>query len=148
MRSIGAGLAVFALLAFASTASHAAEPALPADLARAVSEYDAATTSNDTATLARLVADDYVLVNSDSSVQGKESYLADFRVPGFKLDPYLLRDPVYRVWESGAVTGGLLNLSWIQDGQRRVRLLRIAHVWRKRDGRWQLAYTQLTRVPD
>jgi hypothetical protein len=60
----------------------------PTDLAKAIEDYDRATVSNDIAALANLVADDYALVNSDSSLQDKQSYLEDFKVPGFKLDPY------------------------------------------------------------
>jgi ketosteroid isomerase-like protein len=120
---------------------------LPPDLARAVNAYDEATASNDVATLARLVADDYVLVNSDSTVQDKRSYLDDFKVPGFKLDRYEIEQPLRKVWNHGAVTGGLLPLSWTQDGQKHARLLRVAHVWIRQDGQWRLVYTQLTRIP-
>jgi ketosteroid isomerase-like protein len=119
-----------------------------AGLSEAVRTYDRATVTNDTAALGEIVADDYMLVNSDSSVQDKASYLADFRVPGFRLDPYVMREPVLKVWGDSAVTGGLLSLSWTQAGERHVRLLRIAHVWTRERGRWRLRYTQLTRVPD
>jgi len=129
-------------------------PALPretpqesSDLAKAIEDYDRATVSNDVATLATIVADDYVLVNSDSTLQNKQSYLEDFKVPGFKLDPYVLEQPVRKVWGDTALIAGVMRLSWTQSGERHARLLRIAHVWTKLDGRWRLAYTQLTRVP-
>lgn len=121
---------------------------LPADLARAIDAYDRATVSNDVATLGELVAEDYLLVNSDSSVQGKQSYLDDFKLPGFKVDPYVVQQPVLKLWGDTALMGGLLHLSWIQDGERHRRMLRVAHVWVRQDGRWQMQYTQLTRVPE
>lgn len=120
---------------------------LPADLAKVVSDYDRATTRNDVATLAALVADDYLLVNSDSSLQDKRSYLEDFKLPGFKVDPYVIDQPVRKVFKDAAMTGGLLPLEWTQDGARHQRLLRVVHVWAKQNGRWRLTYTQLTRVP-
>ena len=40
-----------------------------------------------------------MLVNSDSTLQDKQSYLKDFTVPGFKLDPYVLEQPISRVWD-------------------------------------------------
>jgi ketosteroid isomerase-like protein len=89
-----------------------------------------------------------MLVNSDSSLQDKQSYLEDFKVPGFKLDPYVLEQPTRRAWDNTALVAGVVNLSWTLDGQRHVRRLRIAHVWTKQQGRWRLAYTQLTRVPE
>ncbi|MFC4313210.1 nuclear transport factor 2 family protein [Steroidobacter flavus] len=119
---------------------------LPSDLAKAIEEYDQATFRNDIAALGALVADDYLLVNSDSTLQDKPSYLADFTVPGFKLDPYVMEDPVMKIWGNAALTAGRLHLTWTQNGKRQNRLVRIAHVWVKNDGRWRLTYTQLTRV--
>jgi ketosteroid isomerase-like protein len=121
---------------------------LPRDLEQAIEKYDRATVNNDVATLATVVADDYVLVNSDSSLQDKQSYLEDFKVPGFRLDPYELRDQVRKVWGDAALLAGVVRLSWTLQGERQARLLRIAHVWTRHDGRWRLAYTQLTRIPD
>jgi ketosteroid isomerase-like protein len=121
--------------------------AAESDLDDAVRAYDKATVHNDVATLAQLVSDDYVLVNSDSSLQDKQSYLEDFEVPGFKLDPYVLEKPVRRTWGTTALVAGVVQLSWTLKGEHHARLLRIAHVWTKLEGRWRLAYTQLTRVP-
>jgi ketosteroid isomerase-like protein len=118
------------------------------DLDYAIRAYDRATVHNDVATLAQLVCDDYTLVNSDSTLQDKSSYLEDFKVPGFKLDPYVLEQPVRRVWGDTALVAGLVHLSWTLKGEHQARLLRIAHVWTKLEGRWRLAYTQLTRVPE
>lgn len=118
------------------------------ELAAAWRAYDRATAGSDVATLAALVTDDYMLVNSDSSVQDKQSYLADFGVPGFRLDPYEIEQPVQRLWVDTALTGGLFNLAWVLDGRNQRRRLRVAHVWTRQDGRWRIAYTQLTRVPD
>jgi ketosteroid isomerase-like protein len=121
---------------------------LPPDLVEAVRAYDQATISNDVAALAQLVRDDYMLVNSDSTLQDKQSYLKDFTVPGFKLDPYVLEQPMRRVWGNSALVAGVMHLSWTLDGEQHARLLRIAHVWTKQGRRWRMAYTQLTRVPE
>lgn len=132
------------LLAFPALVS-AAE--LPPDLAEAVRKWDEAQLANDTATLSRLITDDYVLVNSDSSLQNKESFLADFHAPGFKLDPYQLTEKVEKVWGDAAVRAGVLDLGWTLGGKHETRRLRMAYVWAKRDGRWQMTFMQLTRVP-
>lgn len=124
-----------------------AAAALPPDLAAAVEAYDRATLSNDTTALAELVADDYVLVNSDTTLQNKQQYLDDFNLPGFRIDPYVIEQPLRKVWGNVALTGGLLHLGWTQNGERHSRLLRVAHVWTRHDGRWRMTYTQLTRVP-
>ena len=120
---------------------------LPLDLANAVKEYDRANIASDTATLQRLFADDYVLVNSDASVEDKRRAIADFHMPGFKIDPYVMTQPVQTAWDTGAVIGGVVHLGWTQDGKHQQRWIRIAHVWAKRDGTWRMTYTQVTRVP-
>jgi ketosteroid isomerase-like protein len=121
----------------------------PADtLSAAVEAYDRATIGNDTRALAALVTDDYMLVNSDASVQDKASYLADFAVPGFKIDPYRMEPAFSRIHADTALTGGAFRLRWVQDGRRQSRRLRAVHFWVRRQGRWRLAYTQLTRVPE
>lgn len=133
--------------AFASQASTCIA-AMPAELAANVAAYRQATMRGDIAALSALVADDYILVNSDSSLQAKASYLADFRLPGFTIERYVIEQPAHAVWGDTALVRGLLHLGWTQDGSQHTRVLRIAHVWRKCDGRWRLTYTQLTRVPD
>jgi len=120
---------------------------LPPDLAQAVKEYDRAQIHNDIPTLSRLVADDYVLVNSNATVENKQQFLADFNLPGFKIDPYVVEQPVEKVWGNAAVIGGLVHLSWTQDGAHQTRLLRVVYVWAKRNGHWQARYAQVTRVP-
>lgn len=132
--------------AFAQASTPPADLAL--DLVQTWRDYDRATARSDIAALTALVTDDYMLVNSDASVQDKASYLADFRVPGFRLDPYVIEQPFHRVMDDAAVTGGVFQLDWTQDGRRQSRRLRVAHVWTRQAGRWQIAYTQLTRVPE
>jgi ketosteroid isomerase-like protein len=148
----GRGWQVAAILWFALvTASPAGawEPsAVPPDLARALVAYNEATAHSDTRRLSALVTDDYVLVNSDASVQGKTSYLADFAVPGFKVDPYEFDEPLYKVSGDGALTAGLVDLHWTQDGRHQTRRLRMAHFWVRQQGHWRIAYTQLTRLPE
>lgn len=120
---------------------------LAGDLAGALSAYNRATISNDTRTLAALVTDDYMLVNSDASVQDKASYLADFAVPGFKIDPYRMEHAFSRIHADTAWTGSTFQLRWAQEGRRHTRRLRAVHFWVRQHGRWRLAYTQLTRFP-
>ena len=133
-----------AVLVLSAAPALAAE--LPPDLAKAVRDYDQAQFHNDIASLEQLVADDYMLVNSNATVENKQQFLADFNLPGFKIDPYVLEQPVAEVWGDAAVVGGLVHLSWTQDGKHQARLLRVAYVWAKRSDHWQATYAQVTRV--
>ena len=116
-----------AVLVLSAAPALAAE--LPPDLAKAVRDYDQAQFHNDIATLEHLVADDYMLVNSNATVENKQQFLADFNLPGFRIDPYVLEQPVAKVWGGAAVVGGLVHLSWTQDGKHQARLLRVVYVW-------------------
>lgn len=121
---------------------------IPTELTDAMREFDRAQVAADTATLARLVTDDYVLVNSDATVDRKPKYLSDFLLPGLRMEPYEIVDRIEKPLGDVAVIFGLQRLSWIQDDVRHQRTLRIVHVWTKRAGRWQVTHTQLTRVPE
>jgi ketosteroid isomerase-like protein len=139
LRALAAGLLLCAAPAIAAE--------LPVDLAAASRNYDRAQFENDVGALRRLVTDDFVLVNSDASLENKTQFLADFELPGFKIEPYVIDQPIQKVWENGALLGGIVHLNWTQDGKRASRGLRVVYVWIKRNGRWQAAYAQLTRLP-
>jgi ketosteroid isomerase-like protein len=128
------------------TAARGGAAELPPDLAAASNAYERAQFANDVPSLERLVADDFVLVNSDASLENKAQFLADFKLPGFKIDPYVIDQPIYKLWENAALIGGTVRLRWTQDGKHQTRQLRVAYVWIRRQGRWQAAYAQLTRV--
>jgi ketosteroid isomerase-like protein len=145
--SVAAIMSAFALTP-AIAEAQPGSATLPAELASALDSYNRSTIAKDTTSLAELVTDDYMLVNSDGSVQGKSSYLADFKMPGFDIEPYRLENPLYRVQIDSALTSGTMHLKWSQDGQRHARRLRITHFWMHENGKWQIAFTQLTRLPD
>lgn len=138
------GVLALAASGFAASAA-ASEPA--SDLEEALRIYERATLGSDIAALDELVVEDFILVNSDTSVQDKQSFLADFAVPGFRVDAYAIEQPFHRALDNAALTGGVLRLGWTLSGERHARNLRVAHVWSRREGRWRLLYTQLTRAP-
>jgi hypothetical protein len=112
---------------------------------RAFTRYNRATVANDTIELDRLIANDYILVNSDASVENKAAYLADFHLPGFKITPYALKRPIYRVCNGVALIAGHLQLNWMQEGRRHRRMIRVAYLWVRQDHDWRMFYTQVTR---
>ena len=147
MRHLGGQWRIELLRATLVPSASAPSDSLPADLRRAMERFDHAQVNADTATLARLVTEDYILVNSDATVDRKAKYLSDFLLPGIRMEPYVIEERVEKAWGDVAVVFGLQRLSWIQDGTRHRRDLRIVHVWTKRSGDWQVSHTQLTRIP-
>ncbi|MBU6299506.1 MAG: nuclear transport factor 2 family protein [Alphaproteobacteria bacterium] len=120
---------------------------LPPDLAQAAKQYDRAQMHNDGAALNRLLADDYILVNSHGVVETKAQFIAESTAPGFHLDPFTVRESIVKVWSDGAVLGGLVLASGADGGKKFRVLLRFADIWVKRNGRWQVVYTGVTRAP-
>jgi ketosteroid isomerase-like protein len=127
--------------------SVAAAAELPADLAKAVKDYDEAQIHGDKAELQRLVADDYTLVNSTGRVQSKAELIADYTTPGYKIEPFEIQQPVVKVWSDGAVMGGIVDLRGVDGGKPFAVTLRFADIWAKRNGKWQVIYTHVSKPP-
>jgi hypothetical protein len=124
-------------------ASNAAE--IPADLAKAVKDYDEAQVHGNKSELQRLVADDYTLVNSTGRVQNKAQLIADYTTPGYRIEPFEILEPVEKVWSDGAVMGGVVDLRGTDGGKPFAVTLRFADIWAKRNGKWQVIYTHVSR---
>ena len=88
----------------------------------------------------------YALVNSRGAVEDKRQMVADYTDPGFHLDPYVVAKPIVRQWPDSAVIGGEVTLAGTSDGKPFKRRLRFADIWRRRAGRWQVAFTEVTPV--
>jgi hypothetical protein len=120
---------------------------VPADLAKAVQDYDDAQVHGDKAELQRLIADDYTLVNSTGHVQDKAALIKDYTTPGYKIEPFEILEPVEKAWNDGAVMGGVVDLHGTDGGKPFAVTLRFADIWAKRNGKWQVIYTHVSRPP-
>jgi hypothetical protein len=118
---------------------------LPSDLATAVKAYDQAQIHGDRAELERLLADDYTLVSSSGQIENKTQLISDFTAPGYKLEPFVVTDAIEKVWSNGAVMGGVATLRGIDGGKPFEATLRFADIWAKRNGKWQVIYTHVSR---
>jgi len=138
-------LTVCLLAALVPWGTSARAAVLPPDLAKAVADYDTAQIKGDGAELRRLLADDYTLLNSSGAIEDKAQLIADYTAPGYKLDPFLVREPIEKVWANGAVIGGIATLSGVDGGKRFELTLRFADVWAKRGGVWRVIYTHVSK---
>lgn len=120
---------------------------LPPDLAQAAAEYDHAQIHNDGAALQRLLADDYTLVNGGAEISNKAEFIRDSTAPGFSLEPYVVEQAVNKVWDDGAVLSGEVTLRGTDGGKAFSGHMRFADVWAKRNGKWQVIFTEVTRFP-
>jgi ketosteroid isomerase-like protein len=120
---------------------------LPPALAQAVAEFDRAQMQGDGVALGRLLADDYVLFNSRALVEDKVAFIRDYTAPGTSMKPFTVEDEVVRHWPGGAVLGGVVTLEGTSEGKPYKVRLRFADIWAERNGRWQVIFTEATRVP-
>lgn len=135
--------------ALASCRSTAEAPADPtADLQRAAADFDRAQLHRDRAALERFLADDLVFVRGSGKVEGKAAFVATFTDPALVLDPFTIRNPVFvRLGDTSGLVGGEAILSGTESGKRFSEHIRYADVFTWRDGRWQVAYVQVTPIP-
>ena len=117
---------------------------IPADLKQAVHDYDEAQIQGNRAELERWLADDYTLVNSRGLVQAKKDLIAEYTAPGYKLEPFVVREPIEKVWNDGAVMAGVATLKGVDGGKPFSVTLRFADIWAKRNGKWQVIYTHVS----
>ena len=117
---------------------------IPADLKKAVHDYDEAQVHGNGAELARLLADDYTLINSRGLVQTKKDLIDEYTAPGYKIEPFVVREPIEKVWNDGAVMAGVATLKGVDGGKPFSVTLRFADIWAKRNGKWQVIYTHVS----
>jgi hypothetical protein len=122
-------------------AASAAQPQMPYDLTAAVARYDRAQLEGNRGALEQSLADEYLLVNSSGKTETKAQLVADYTAPGFHLKSLIIEDPVEKLWDGGAVMGGVATLSGTDGGKPFSIRLRYADVWAKRNGQWQVVYT-------
>jgi ketosteroid isomerase-like protein len=134
---------LFLTAASANPSRHDAPP----DLAARVRAYDAAQVNGDKSALEDLLADDFVLVNSRGKRQTKSQFIADSTKPGFKIDPFVVEEPVEIFWSDGAVMAGVATLRGVDAGQRFEVRLRFSDIWAKRGDKWQVVYVHASRDP-
>jgi ketosteroid isomerase-like protein len=135
-----------ALLLVAGLAN-ASNAKLPPDLAKAAADYDQAQIHSDRAGLEKALADDWVLANSAGKTQTKQDFITESVAPGSSVEPYTVQDETIRVWGDGATLAGLVDYKGKSEGKPFQVRIRFVDVWRKKDGRWQVVYTQAARVP-
>lgn len=134
------------LLATPALAAHDYDD-LPPDLAKAALAFDHAQVAGDGKALKDLLADNYKLVNTANKVEDKAQFIADYTDPDFKLLPFTLKAPVHVVWETGAVLSAEVDYRFLQKGKPGSVYFRFSDIWAKRQGRWQVVYTGVTKLP-
>jgi ketosteroid isomerase-like protein len=134
--------AIGTLMMTAPTPSHAS----PQDDAKAVAaldtEYQAAVKNNDAATMARILADDFILVTGRGKVYNKADLLKSARDKDAVYEHQDDTEQTVRVWGDTAVITALLWVKGTQDGKPFDYKLWFSDTYVRTSGGWRYAFGQ------
>lgn len=120
--------------------------ALPQDLAAAATAYDVAQYKTDRQGLELWLADDYVIVGLDGKSQTKAQTITGSLDPEHKTAYVAISKQVYRFWQDGAALGGIVDAKGTDHGKPFTLHAQFVDVWAKRNGRWQVVFTQISNA--
>jgi len=139
MKSLSASIFVMlgvSLVVFAQTANKNAT-GVEQELRNLVRLWDEAYVKGDTATLDRLLADEFAFVGGPK----KAEYLASFKSRNLVIDSAVSSDIQVQVYGDTAVLIGLDTITGNNKGQTYLTKWLYMDVWIKRNGRWECVKT-------
>lgn len=107
---------------------------------------DVATKAKDKAALERLIANDFVFIRGSGRVGDKADVVNTFTSPALAVTE--LKNDERRLIDLGdtVLVAAKVQLSGLEDGKAFVENFRSVDVWAKRNGAWQVVYTQITML--
>lgn len=127
----------------ASAATHAAPADDAATVAALDREYQLAVKRNDAATMARILADDFVLIAGNGAVHDREALLAEARSASVQYEQQDELEQQVRVWGDTAVVTARLWVKGTQQGQAFDRKLWFSDVYVRTADGWRYVLGQV-----
>lgn len=104
--------------------------------------------ARDTATLARLLANDLVYIHSNALVETKTDFIRSVGGGGIRYLGLRKTEPgMTQVWGKTAISQGIVEVKGLYQGNTFDMSLRFTSVYRKTKGIWILHAWQSTRIP-
>ena len=135
--------AVFLACAVFASAGIAATPDDTATVAALDREYQLAVKHNDAETMARILADDFVLIAGNGTVHDREALLAQARSGSVHYQQQDELEQQVRVWGDTAVVTARLWVKGTRDGQAFDRKLWFSDVYVRTAGGWRYVLGQV-----
>jgi ketosteroid isomerase-like protein len=110
-------------------------------------EFAQAIVSNNLEGIGRLVADDWIIIDSDGGIVDQTRFFEVIKSGALTHDMMESEDLRVRVYGASAVVTGLTRTKGKFMGQEFSTQERATDVFVKRDGRWRCVLTHLTRLP-
>ncbi len=103
--------------------------------------------NRDTKAYADIIADDYLFTNQDAAVRTKTQMLAAYNSASIKYESLTFDEMTVHTYGNAAVVFGRSTSKGQDSGKDISGVYRYTRVYVKRQGRWQLVATQVTRMP-
>jgi ketosteroid isomerase-like protein len=103
--------------------------------------------TGDLATVERLLAPEFTLVSSDSTVQTRSEVVAEVRSGEPKYEIFRNHSMVAHVFDDAAIVQGITSLKGTSNGQPFAVDVRFTDTLIRRKGQWQLVVSHVTRIP-
>lgn len=126
--------------------THAPNDVQLVELLKLNQQYADAVLRNDAQSLTRLLADDYVAINSRGELSGKSDVLEAIANGTVKCDINRNFDNCVRIYNDVAVIIHKVSFRGSLNGFDTSGEYRATHTWQKREGRWVLVVNQATRA--
>ncbi len=111
-------------------------------------ELRAAISKGDTKAYGRIVGDDYVFTNQDAVVRTKAQMVSAYDSGSIKYESVKFDEIKVHAYGDTAVVTGRQTVKAQDNGKDISGQFRYTRVYVKRQGRWQLVATQVTRIPE
>jgi len=107
-------------------------------------QLDVATRTKDKAALERLIASDFVFVRGSGRIGDRADVVGTFTSPALTVKE--VRNEERKLIDLGetVLVAAKVQLSGTEDGKAFVENFRSVDVWARRNGAWQVVYTQIT----
>lgn len=145
----------FVILALAATlaafpAAARTRPDVDRATLRAIADrFDRAQLTGDRATLDRMIADDFILIGSGGTHEGKQAFIAGFTDPDVRFDPATIEDRYFLpLGPDAGIVGGDVVLRGVASGKPFASHIRFSDTYRRIGGAWKAVHVEATKVPD
>ena len=100
----------------------------------------------DVTAMTSIVADDFTITFSDGSVQTKPQIIESLKRPGGSTSKFTTENVQSRVYGDTVILIGLVISEWKQNGQPMSDRSRYTDTYVKRNGKWQVVASHLSKV--
>ena len=109
-------------------------------------QLDVATRTKDKAALEQLIASDFVFVRGSGRVGDRADVVSAFTSPTIAVKDVKNEERKLTDLGNTVLVAAKVQLSGTEEGKAFVERFRSVDVWAKRNGAWQIVYTQITML--